>query len=478
MDQGAVEAGESAAQNTPHQAQEAPHSVSPMSRAPDIVDYQCENFPVDEEGMARRARIMKALPIEILDNIMGQLDTPAPSVSKLYDEPTLSLTQSETHTVDLKSASEVCQNWRRAALRILFKHMQLIIWDPVMPKPIMRNEHLAMVDFVRRNDLKGVVKSFALCIRDVSYPLGNDTTGWIPQLKTVDFTPFWMKIFEVLDPLDVKIVCSPLVLGPLTGCEIDDGGIGKQAVGGPCHYLHLSRPLVPSTQADDLPNPDANQGQQEERAPVRYSELFECRPWTTLLLNEGNFVPAYQLEDFHHKEPYSILEDLVGEAFFGPSVGMIPAMVRDFSYVAMFPSSTHFHKLTKSLPRLDRLYTQFVPRDNTMKDEVAMSRIDPNDCWLERNSCYAYIMRELFSSPPSGNYCYLKEFESGDAADIDAWKMAVEYVKRAGGGWRVERTGVFVKDMELAAKEDKDKKDPEFEEGQVPSLLSVSGDQE
>jgi hypothetical protein len=87
-------------------------------------------------------------------------------------------------------------------------------------------------------------------------------------------------------------------------------------------------------------------------------------------------------------------------------------------------------------------------------------------------------MRELFSSPPSGNYCYLKEFESGDAADIDAWKMAVEYVKRAGGGWRVERTGVFVKDMELAAKEDKDKKDPEFEEGQVPSLLSVSGDQE
>ena len=104
-----------------------------------------------------------------------------------------------------------------------------------------------------------------------------------------------------------------------------------------------------------------------------------------------------------------------------------------------------------------------------------MQYLDPNDMWLERNSCYAYIMRELFNSPPSGNYRYLREFESGDAADVDAWEMAVEYVKRAGGGWRVEKPGVFVKDMELAEKQKGTR--PELEEGQVPSLLSVpSGD--
>lgn len=52
-------------------------------------------------------------------------------------------------------------------------------------------------------------------------------------------------------------------------------------------------------------------------------------------------------------------------------------------------------------------------------------------------------MRELFNSPPAGNFLHLKKFESGDAADVDAWNMAVEYVKRAGNGWRIAAEGVF-----------------------------------
>ena len=55
-------------------------------------------------------------------------------------------------------------------------------------------------------------------------------------------------------------------------------------------------------------------------------------------------------------------------------------------------------------------------------------------------------MRELFNTPPIGNYKYLQEFESGDAADKDAWDMAVEYVKRAANDWKVASEGVFVRD--------------------------------
>ena len=90
--------------------------------------------------------------------------------------------------------------------------------------------------------------------------------------------------------------------------------------------------------------------------------------------------------------------------------------------------------------------------------------------WMERHRCYAFIMRELFSGPPSGNYRYLKEFESGDSADIDAWEMAVEYVKRAGGGWTAEQPGIFIKDSASA------KRQAEAEsqgQEQLPAVLSV-----
>lgn len=50
--------------------------------------------------------------------------------------------------------------------------------------------------------------------------------------------------------------------------------------------------------------------------------------------------------------------------------------------------------------------------------------LDSDNLWMERNSCYATIVRELFNSPLIGNYKYIQIFESGDAADRDAWFMA------------------------------------------------------
>lgn len=116
----------------------------------------------------------------------------------------------------------------------------------------------------------------------------------------------------------------------------------------------------------------------------------------------------------------------------------------------MFPMQLHLAKLTDNIPRLDRLYIQLVPRNDILNDPQKMEMVEPNDLWLERNQCYAQIMRQLFTSPPAGNYKHLKVFESGDAADADAWKMAVEYVKRAGIPWHVVRDGVFEKDTQGA----------------------------
>lgn len=129
----------------------------------------------------------------------------------------------------------------------------------------------------------------------------------------------------------------------------------------------------------------------------------------------------------------------------------------------MFPTTSHFCELTEHFPRLDSVYVQIVPRNNILEDPVKMYRVAVDDLWMERNNCYALLVRELFEPPANGNYKHLKSFESGDAADVVAWNMAVDYVKRAGGGWVVERDGVFVRE----AKSENEAGDGNGEEAKV-----------
>lgn len=95
-----------------------------------------------------------------------------------------------------------------------------------------------------------------------------------------------------------------------------------------------------------------------------------------------------------------------------------------------------------------------------------MAQVEAEDLWMERNSCYALLMRELFTSPPLENFKHLKIFESGDAADEEAWQLAVEYVKRNSNGWKIASQGVFVKDVKAENPES-------VEDDAEPSVLSV-----
>jgi F-box-like len=400
------------------------------------------NAPSINEAVARKKNTIAALPNEILDHIFSQLDGPAPSSSRLYDKPIFEITSSET--APFKSISLVCQQWRRLVMPILYRHARLVISNPSIPKPIIDDEHVPFLDFVHTHQLNNVIKSFALVIFNVVMP---HTYKSDKEHRSNDFAPFWNKIFEEIDPLEVTLVCSPQVLGALTSCEVSSRDHWSFEI--PYHILQLRRkedPTVePAPDPSEVPVLGEMSGDQAERAPLRHSVLFNIRPWVRMLLNEGSFLKVYKTNDTFLKCPPSILEDLVG-GDKGVHTAMVPDSIRDFSYIAIFPTSPHFHTITRCCPRLDRLYTQFVPRNGVLEDPKNLEYLDVNDLWMERNTCYAYVMRELFSSPPSGNYRYLKCFESGDAADRDAWDMGVEYMKRAGGGWKTESIGVFVKD--------------------------------
>jgi hypothetical protein len=382
------------------------------------------------------------LPNELLDYIFSFLDVRPPSSWKLYDEPEFAITSNAE--APLKAASCVSRRWRAAVLPRLYQHVCLIVKSgEFTPRPIMNDEVQPLLDFIRERELVHWVQSFTICISEKKL---YDNTGG--SYKLHDFSGFWHTVFDAINPLTLTIVAPPEALGSLTSCHVYSEDAWAFSM--PYHMLQLSRhdktlAPPPSKVAFD----QTTRSSPSQLFTPLHSALFTIRPWSDLLLNEGSFIKSYSSYEYFLKHPPSILSDLVG-ADIPLNKPLLPSTIRNFSYIAMFPSSPHFQQLTNHFPRLDKLYVQFVPRNDILNDKDAIGHSDTRDMWMERNSCYLTLMREIFSAPSAGNYRYLREFESGDAADQDAWAQAVDYVENIGDSiWKVESDGVFVKDMKV-----------------------------
>ncbi|KAH8808004.1 hypothetical protein F5884DRAFT_676331 [Xylogone sp. PMI_703] len=410
---------------------------------------------------SRRPASIQDLPNEILADIIFYTDSSPPSPTRLLGEPNFEVTDSPS--TPLKNLSLVSPRWRQIVLPLLFRHVRLKIWGTkysLLSKSTLHEWFSPLGDFLTRRSLGAVVQSFALCIQsEKALPI---THG---PYTVIEFAKFWDNLFQIIDPTDLLIVAPVRHVGLLSGSRVkmQDAFL----LDCPYHYLQLQRDGIgsdsatenaasepdesgaqpTSTQSSTNEIPVATDHPQEPATGDIPSKLFNIRPWTKLLLNEGSFIKAYSVDSYWMREPPSILEHLFGAAA-PPYTATIPATIRTLSYIGIFPIASHFSIITRHLPLLDRLYLQLVPRSNILENPSKMTNVDPEDLWMERNSCYALLMRELFNVPPTGNYRYLKEFESGDAADRDSWHMAVEYVKRAGNGWKVAGDGVFVRTPE------------------------------
>lgn len=453
---------------------------------------------------------IESLPPELLFEILGCLDSPPPSETQLHDQPHTSLLSSPEGS--LKNASLVCRTWRAIALPILFRHVvwDLDQWELFRVDPIHNRsgdpiEALPILAFLRDNCLARHVDSLAMVVRDSLQGMvagglvntsrsraedgedaGSDDGSLaehprqsrLPrfarqQLRSnQDCNWLWDTLFEFMNPRKITLLASPQVLATLLSTRIylNDAWSFSRT---PIHALSLSRetrskdevrPTGTSSsdgKAGEAPNEILGTVSSEvlQRPPTK---LFTIRPWTHLLLNEGSSTRVYKTYEFFHRRPPSILGSLLGANRKNPP--LVPPTLKSLAYVAVFPLSTHFTTLVDNLPRLDRLFVQIVPRDNFLQDPDEMRHVQPSDLWMERNSCYSLVMRELLSHDVTGNdgfsdddadssaengkesnWLHLQEFESGDAADKEAWDMAVQFVCMSGTDWHVEREGVLVK---------------------------------
>ncbi|TAQ88969.1 hypothetical protein B7494_g2703, partial [Chlorociboria aeruginascens] len=463
-------------------------------------------------GTSAEARTIEDLPNELLSTIFRYLDAPKPSDTGLDVEPTIGITDADV--ADLKSTSRVSKRWRQATMPILFRHSRFIVEEPKpgADRPIMKDHIQPFLDFVTENSLAAAITSFALLVID------RGIINRVESFRWNDFATFWHAIFDTIDPLELLIVAHPEALSPLTDCYISltdtaqfdcpyhylrlqrpqtaakstaelkgkekevvsqeptseltvkvkdeavkTGSIhdlkaqneGEASIGEPASSETVTSAPISATSQRGA-DPFGNTDEPWEITHADHSTLFAIRPWTKLLLNEGSFIRVYCTYEWWHRATPSILTSLVGNNDeIAPIVKpLISPTIREMSYIALFPTSAHFDAFAKNLPRLDRLYMQLVPRSDILNDPDKMKLVELEDLWMERNRCYALVVRELFNNPPTHNYKYIREFESGDTADTDAWQMAVEFVKRNSTGWRVASEGVFVRDLPFEKSED------------------------
>ncbi|KAI5925193.1 hypothetical protein F4810DRAFT_92878 [Camillea tinctor] len=402
---------------------------------------------------------MDQVPPEILLHIFEFLDGPAPSEISLHDQPSDNMLHAESdESRPLKTVSLVNKTWRALVLPSLFRH---VLWRPkISSLSAFTLNPIPLLRFIEENRLDHSLVSFTLLIN--FFDLEADAYMITPKVRPSDLEWLWDQIFSVIDPLRFTIIARPTTLAALLSRMLFL--VDAWSFDIPYHILSLAR-----TERDPpgkvLPNEHIKTAESSaadrSAAAINYAArprkpptcpLFTVRPWTSLLLNEGSSIKVYRTYEFFLRRPPSILGALLGCEEPPNDTPLIPPSVVDFNYIAIFPLASHFETLLQNLPKVERLFVQLTPKPNNgiLEDEEEMRQIDPGDLWMERNTSYSFLMRELtFMPDPQGNWATLRVFESGDAADKEAWEMAVQVLIRNGTkGWKVERDGVFVNDAE------------------------------
>lgn len=88
-----------------------------------------------------------------------------------------------------------------------------------------------------------------------------------------------------------------------------------------------------------------------------------------------------------------------------------------------------------------------MPKNRDFWESSSLSRVNLSDLWLECDTSYALLVRQMLETVPQPGWQKLKVFETGDTPAEGVWKMNT-YDDHINGsnGWREESEGVFVKD--------------------------------
>ncbi|KAJ2892751.1 F-box domain-containing protein [Zalerion maritima] len=424
---------------------------------------------------------IQGLPNELLDIILGYLESPAPADAWLKCSPSSGAVSSSDCQQPLKSASLVSKKWRDVANQHLFRR---VVWrvDKTavqgLETEIDRSGAISPLRFVRDNELVPYVDSFTMVVNDQpvqkSVPSDIILSDFAPEKRVTydtDMNWLWATILEDIDPLRLTLVASPKTLAWLFSRMIflaDEWCFSASH-----HIVSLSRESRQTLEIVSRTGQDASDSGSDStttnssaassrtsvssymsRRPTRRTpcNLFTMKPWASVLLNEGSNSRVYKVYEYSLKRPPSILGALLGCEEHPNNTPLLPHSVRNLSYICDSPVSSHWNVVIRFLPRLDKFYFRVSAPTPPPSPFRPGHNAESNYAALRRNDLYLSLMRAAFgkrraNGNSSINWRYLQEIESGDQDNESCmYLMENNFVaQREKRGWAIVRPG-FIRD--------------------------------
>lgn len=306
------------------------------------------------------------LPTELIQRIVFFLDSDqGPSSQKLCREPSSSLVASEHRP--LKCLSLTCHSLRYLVISSLFRFTSIeIVVDDFLSRATLKN----FLDFAAKNRLR---------IRSVA-------TWFVLQGSSPEFSHFSFAagicsgIVHALEPVTLTIIAPPIVLPQLSfHSHRSVRPVDDWAFDAPLHVLNYSRTSTEQARA------------KRDHVALR-SGGWESS-WSSTTLNEGSSIKVYGSYEYYLKTAPSVFT-------YSPFSGPMPwsDSLRSFTYIAVFPTSTHVRKIYEnigSLHNLQDLSVQFAPTEESsiLSDPERIGKCQISDCWMEFHECLLRTLR-------------------------------------------------------------------------------------
>ncbi|KAE8386630.1 hypothetical protein BDV23DRAFT_140050 [Aspergillus alliaceus] len=323
---------------------------------------------------------LEALPNELLGEIISNLSSVPPSLTKLPKPPSGNIVKSNTR--DLKNLS-------RASSRLL---------------EVIRPQLFSYVCFDLRDvdEFLSFISTFGLARHVTSIVVKGRHS---PDDREGPF--WWRQVLSCLDPQRITIVAPPSFIGKMMGTQIFEG-----------HSWAFQLPL----QILQLEQATRRFDPQRVSYLEKCSSLLETRTWSSMLFNESSSLKAYNHYEYFLFQVPSLFSKWGSLAYIRPrppklALSLALNNLTTFQYAAVFPFYNHVKLVLNAVEMMENLRflsVQLAPSEGDKATEIEQrGSMDPSDPWMEIATGYSLIGHTVSDLGSSGS---LVKFRACDYA--------------------------------------------------------------